>query len=359
MKWIDEFRDKTIVKALVSEIKKISKTPIRLMEVCGGHTMAIHRFGIQQLLPSTIELLSGPGCPVCVTDQRYIDHAIALARHTDVIVATFGDLIRVPGSSSSLEKERSMGADVRIFVSPVDAVDVAKENPLKKVVFLGIGFETTTPTIAMSILQAYNEDVLNYYVLSAHKIMPPAMRAIIDENIRINGYICPGHVSSISGIGIYSEFPEKYGVSAVVSGFEPIDILQSILMSVHQLESNKPRVENQYNRFVQPQGNLVAQQIVSTVFSPIDTYWRGIGMIPLSGLSLNSTFAQHIAEQNIEVDIEPLKISSGCICGDILRGLKRPTDCPLFATVCSKENPVGACMVSNEGACAAYYLYEQ
>lgn len=357
MKWIDEFRNTTIVKALVAEIAKVSKTPIRLMEVCGGHTMAIHRFGIPQLLPDTIELLSGPGCPVCVTDQRYIDHAIALARQPDIIVGTFGDLIRVPGSSSTLEKERANGADVRVFVSPVDAVELAKENPLKKIVFLGIGFETTVPPVAASLIQADKESVLNYFVLSAHKVMPPAMRAIINENIEVNGYICPGHVSAITGIGIYSEFPEKYGVSAVVSGFEPVDILQSILMSVSQLEARRPRVENQYRRFVRSEGNVVAQRIMSTVFQPEDAYWRGLGVIPESGLALNSSYIKHDAALNIVVDIEPLNIPRGCICGDILKGIKRPHDCPLFGKICTKENPVGACMVSNEGACAAYYLY--
>ncbi len=357
MKWIDEFRNKTIVKALVVELEKASITPLRLMEVCGGHTMAIHRFGIPQLLPKTIELLSGPGCPVCVTDQRFIDHAIALSRQPDIIVGTFGDLVRVPGSSSTLEKERAKGADVRVLVSPVDAVEVAKENPLKKVVFLGVGFETTAPTVAASIIQADNEGVLNYFILSAHKVMPPAMRAIINEDIGVNGYICPGHVSTITGTGIYDEFPEKYGVSAVVSGFEPIDLLQSILMSVYQLESKHPRVENQYRRFVRTEGNIMAQRIMSTVFQPTDAYWRGLGVIPKSGLSLNSSYIQHDAALNIASDIEPLNIPRGCICGDILKGLKRPPDCPLFGKICTKENPVGACMVSNEGACAAYYLY--
>jgi hydrogenase expression/formation protein HypD len=357
MKWIDEFRDKDVVKALVREIWAESKKPIRLMEVCGGHTMSIHRFGIQQLIPPTIELLSGPGCPVCVTDQSYIDHAVALARHPDVILTTFGDLIRVPGSSSTLERERAAGADVRVLLSPAEAVDIAKDNPSKKIVFLGIGFETTAPTIAASLVQADSEHVLNYYVLSAHKVMPPAMRAIIHEGIGVNGYICPGHVSAITGTSIYEEFPLKFGVSAVVSGFEPTDLLQSILMSVGQLETNSPKVEIQYSRIVNPVGNLIAQKVMSTVFDPVDAYWRGVGVIPLSGLGLNKAFSQHDAALNINVDIEPLKVFKGCICGEILKGLKRPIDCPLFRKGCSKENPVGACMVSNEGACAAYYLY--
>ncbi len=357
MKYVDEFRDKQIVDTLLAQIRKYSQKNIRLMEVCGGHTMSIHRFGIPSLLPETVTLLSGPGCPVCVTDQSYIDRAVAYSKLQDVVVATFGDLVRVPGSTSTLAKEKARGADVRMVYSPNDVLRMAKQEPHKRFIFLGIGFETTSPAIAASVKRAKAENLTNYFVYSAHKLMPPAMTALITEGIKIDGYICPGHVSVITGSSIYNDFPEKYGVSAVISGFEPVDLLQSILMSVVQLAENMPKVEIQYTRVVQPQGNLEAQAVLKEVFTPRDDLWRGLGILPASGLALSTKYENYDAQKMIEVQVEPLKVQKGCICGEILKGLRTPIECTLFKKVCNPSNPVGACMVSNEGACAAFYKY--
>jgi hydrogenase expression/formation protein HypD len=359
MKYIDEYRDKEFVLSLSKEIKKISKKPVKLMEVCGGHTMSIQKFGIPYLLPETVELISGPGCPVCVTSRSFIDKAVSYCRLEDVIITTYGDLIRVPGSSSSLEKERAKGADVRIVYSILDALEIAKENPEKKIVFLGIGFETTAPSSAAGIIKAQMAGIRNFYLFSAHKVMPPAMETLIDEGVQISGYIAPGHVSTITGESIYYGIPEKFGLGVVISGFEPVDLMESILMLVRQIENNDQKVEIQYTRAVKPEGNLRAQQMLDEVFEYGDDWWRGLGVLGRSGLKIRESYAMHDSEKNIEVEVEPLKEPKGCICGEILRGVKKPKDCKLFATICTPSNPIGSCMVSNEGTCQAYYLYNR
>lgn len=359
MKYIDEYRDREIVLKLAEEIKKASSKPIRLMEVCGGHTMSIQKYGIPYLLPENVELISGPGCPVCVTSRSYIDRAIAYSKLDDVIITTYGDLIRVPGSSSSLDKEKAKGADIRIVYSILDALMIAKEHRNKKVVFLGIGFETTAPSSAAGIIKAQMAGIRNFYVYSAHKVMPPAMETLIDEGVQIDGYIGPGHVSTITGKGIYLGIPEKFGLGVVISGFEPVDMMQSILMLVRQFENKDPKVEIQYTRAVKPEGNVKAQQMLEEVFEYRDDWWRGLGVLKNSGLKIRENYAMFDAEEQIEVEVEPLKEPKGCICGDILRGVNKPKDCKLFGTVCTPSNPVGSCMVSSEGSCAAYYLYNR
>ena len=357
MKYINEYRDKELVLKIAEKIKEISKKNISLMEVCGGHTMAIHKFGLPSLLPENIMLLSGPGCPVCVTSRKYIDQAIAYGRLDDVIITTYGDLIRVPGSISSLDNEKANGRDVRIVYSTLDALDIARQNKDKKVVFLGIGFETTAPASASAIIRAKNDNVNNFFIYSAHKIMPPAMAALIEEGVKINGYICPGHVSTITGSNIYDEIPVKYGLGCVISGFEPLDLMQSIYMLIKQLENNSPSVEIQYRRVVKKEGNLKAQELMSNVFSLRDDWWRGLGVIAKSGLGINDDHAKFDAESNFNVSVPELLEDKGCICGEILKGLKNPRDCKLFSTRCTPTDPVGACMVSSEGACQAYYRY--
>lgn len=357
MKFIDEYRDFEIVKIISKKLRKLNGHEISLMEVCGGHTMAIRRFGIPSLLPDNIKLISGPGCPVCVSGIGFIDKAIECTKIKDVIIATFGDLIRVPGSSSSLEKEKSMGADIRIVYSALEALDIAKSNKNKKVVFLGIGFETTAPGSAVAIQIAYNENISNFYLLSAHKIMPPVMEALLNDKVKIDGFICPGHVSTITGSKIYDFIPKKYKIACVVTGFEPTDIMQSIFMLAKQINNKDQKVEIQYSRTVTTQGNTKAQEIMNEVFEAQNDLWRGIGEIPKSGLKLKGKYKDFDAEQAFDLRVESVNENPNCICGDILRGLKKPTDCKLFTKVCSPENPIGACMVSSEGACHAYYKY--
>lgn len=357
MKFSTEFRDPHLVDVLVRKIRETTKRDLTLMEVCGGHTMAIHRFGIPSLLPENIHLVSGPGCPVCVSSRAFIDHAIALGRKKDIILCTYGDLIRVPGSLSSLDQEKAAGIDVRIVSSTLDALRIAREQPNKQVVFLGIGFETTAPGSAAAVAEAYNESLNNFYLLSSHKIMPPAMEALITEGVQINGYLCPGHVSTITGSAIYNFIPEKYGLACVIAGFEPLDILQSVLMLAQQIEQGKPCVEIQYKRVVRPQGNEKALALLDEVFQLEPDWWRGFGMIPASGLKLREKYATLDASKAFEVDLPPTRDDKGCICGEILKGLKKPHDCGLFGKVCTPSNPVGACMVSNEGSCAAHYRY--
>lgn len=359
MKYIDEYRDKEIVQKIVKEIERISTKPITLMEVCGGHTMSIQKFGIPSLMPSNVKLISGPGCPVCVADRTYIDRAIAYSRLDDVIVTTFGDLIRVPGSTSSLDDEKAKGADVRIVYSVLDALKIAEENPNKKVVFLGIGFETTAPGSAVGVLNAAEKNLDNFFLYTSHKIMPPAMAALIDEGVKIDGYIAPGHVSTITGSGIYEAIPEKFGLGCVISGFEPVDLLKSIYLLVKQMETEDPKVEIAYKRAVREEGNPKAMEMLYEVFELRDDWWRGFGVIPKSGLGIKEKYARFDAERMIGVEVEKTREDKGCICGEILKGLKTPKDCKLFAKACSPNNPVGACMVSNEGSCHAYYRYSR
>jgi hydrogenase expression/formation protein HypD len=357
MKYVDEFRNSELVKTLANSIRRISKKPVRIMEVCGGHTMAIHRFGIPSLLPPHIELLSGPGCPVCVTSRGFIDTVAAMARIPGVIIATYGDLVRVPGSRVSLEQEKAAGADVRIVYSTLDALEIARQNTNKKIVFPGIGFETTTPSSAVAVLEAERQNLRNFFLLSAHKTMPGAMAALLEEGIRIDGYIGPGHVSTIAGADMYRPLLEKHPISLVISGFEPVDLLQSIYMIVSQVEENRQELEIQYKRVVTPGGNLKARELVQTLFEPCDDWWRGLGIIPGSGMALRKEYTAYNASQTLPVETEPVKEPAGCLCGEILKGLKKPADCRLFVKVCTPSNPVGACMVSGEGACQAYFKY--
>jgi hydrogenase expression/formation protein HypD len=355
------FRDPRAARALVSalgEAADAASRPLTFMEVCGTHTMAIHQHGIRSLLPESIRLISGPGCPVCVTPIAYVDHALALARRTDTIVATFGDLARVPGSTGSLQDEKARGADIRIVYSPLDAVALARKNPGREVVFLGVGFETTTPTIAGAILRARELGLSNFSVLSANKTMPAPMAALTaDPDLAIDGYLCPAHVATVIGAEGFRSLAENYGIPCVITGFEPLDILQGLLMLTRQARAGEARVEIQYSRFVRPEGNAKAREIMARIFAPCDADWRGIGPIPGSGLRIRDEFADYDAARKLPVIVEPAREPAGCRCGEILKGKLAPRVCPLFGASCTPESPVGACMVSSEGACAAAYKY--
>ncbi len=357
MRYIEEYRNKEIARKILEQIKCISQKEINLMEVCGTHTVAIFRNGIKEILPPHINLISGPGCPVCVTPLRYIDEIIALSREDNFIITTFGDMMKVPGSTSTLEREKARGAEVRIVYSTLDALKIASDNPSKKVVFMGVGFETTSPTIAWAILKAEEEKIKNFLVLSAAKIMPPAMKQILEsEEVHIDGFICPGHVSAIIGSYPYNFIPSQYGIPCVISGFEPLDILQSIFRLVKQIEKKEAKVEIQYKRVVKPEGNRIALEKINKVFTLVDAEWRGIGKIPLSGLEIREEYASFNARK-LNVPVEETREIEGCRCGEVLRGVITPPECRLFKNICTPENPQGACMVSSEGTCAAYYQY--
>ena len=358
MRFITEFRRSELAEGLISQIHRQSKTSVRFMEFCGGHTVTIFRYGIRQVLPSTIEMVSGPGCPVCVTANADLDKAIALAQIPNVIITTFGDMLKVPGSHSSLQEVRANGAEVHMVYSTMDALNIAEGNPNKSVVFLGIGFETTAPTIAASILQAEGKRIKNYYVFSLHKLCPPVLRAILNSGeVKLHGLICPGHVSAIIGSYPWGFIARDYGIPCVISGFEPLDILQGIDMLVAQIENGESKVEIAYRRGVRPEGNQQALKLMEQVFEPCPAQWRGIGEVPDSGLKLREKYQHFNAELAFDIDPGPTYEPKGCICGDILRGVKTPVDCQLFGKVCTPEYPVGPCMVSSEGSCSAYYLY--
>jgi hydrogenase expression/formation protein HypD len=329
------------------------------MEVCGTHTMNIARFGIRSLLPANLRLISGPGCPVCVTPNRWIDRAIATSRAPGVILATFGDMIRVPGSASSLERESARGADVRVVASTLEAMALARENSGKRVVFAAVGFETTSPTVAVSIREAKRLGIANYFVLCGHKRMPPALDALVADGPRLDGYLCPGHVSAILGSRVYERLARVHRVGCVIAGFEPLDILHAILLLVRQVRDAEPRVENPYSRAVTPDGNVRALEAMTEVFEPCDSEWRGLGLIPESGLRIRKAFEAHDAILAVAVDVEPTREPVGCRCGEVLRGTARPTECGLFGNACTPDHPAGACMVSVEGTCAAEYRYGQ
>jgi hydrogenase expression/formation protein HypD len=358
IKHLHEYRDPELSRKIIEQIKKTSQKKVRLMEVCGTHTTSIFRNGIRSLLPETISLLSGPGCPVCVTAQNEIDAFIELAKLDDVIIATFGDLIRVPGANSSLQNEQAKGRDVRIVYSTFDAIEIAKKNPDKKVIFLGVGFETTAPTIAASILAAHGLNLNNYFVISAHKLLPPALFTLAkNPETNIDGFILPGHVSVIIGVKAYIPFYEQYRVPCVIAGFEPIDILQAILMLVKQIEDNASRLENGYKRAVTFEGNPKARSTMDAVFETADAAWRGLGGMPLSGLKIRKEYAAFDAQKVFGIKLAESKEPKGCACGEILLGLKIPPQCPLYKKTCTPIQPIGPCMVSSEGTCAAYYRY--
>lgn len=332
--------------------------PVTLMEVCGTHTMAIARSGIRQLLPPNIKLLSGPGCPVCVTSQGDIDAVIALVQQRDLILVTFGDMMRVPGTSSSLQEERSRGAEIIVAYSPLDALRIARENPGKEVVFLGIGFETTTPGMAVTLEEACAQGLENFSVFSLHKVVPPALELIFsDPAVQVDGLICPGHVSAVIGVEPYQILAQKYHQPCVITGFETLDILEGIYMLLQQCRKDEARVEIQYRRVVKPEGNLIAQETIEKVFEAVPARWRGLGVIPGSGLSLREEYAHMDARNKFNVPEMPEVPIKGCSCGEVLMGKMTPPECSLFGRCCTPLQPVGPCMVSHEGSCAAWYRY--
>ncbi|PID72399.1 MAG: hydrogenase formation protein HypD [Desulfobulbus propionicus] len=358
MKCADEFRSRTVTAPLIEKLHTSISEPVRIMEVCGTHTMSIFRHGIRSLLPEGITLLSGPGCPVCVTPASHIDTFIQAAELPDVVVATFGDLIRVPGSSHSLAQMRSKGAQVEIVYSPMDALQMAVKQPEKNVLFPAIGFETTAPTIAATILQADKLGLTNFFIISAGKTMPRPLDLLMsDPELKVDGLLCPGHVSAIIGAAAYHPLVEKYGLSCAVAGFEPSDILAGILSIVLQFNAKNPTVDNCYTRAVTDHGNERAKQLINQVFEPVDSEWRGLGILPGSGLQLRQQYQQFDGIQAFAITTKPVAEPKGCKCGEILKGLVLPPDCPLYGTRCTPMHPVGPCMVSSEGTCAAYHRY--
>ena len=360
MKYLDEYRDEKIAHALAQEIRQRVTRPWVLMEICGGQTHTIMRYGIDELLPKTVELVHGPGCPVCVTPLETIDKALELAACPDVTVVSYGDMLRVPGSSSDLFHAKANGSDVRVVYSPLEALKIARTNPSRKVVFLAIGFETTAPPNAMAVWQAQREGLNNFLVLASHVLVPPAIRLLLGSpDNRVQGFIAPGHVCTVVGYRQYEELVREFRVPIVVGGFEPVDLLEAILMLVLQLERGQALTENQYVRSVTRDGNITAQQIVETVFEVCDQKWRGIGTIPQSGLRIRPEFSAHDAERIFGMSKIEVEEPAECISAQVLKGLKKPPDCPVFANRCTPENPLGAPMVSAEGACAAYYRYRR
>jgi hydrogenase expression/formation protein HypD len=360
MKYIDEYRNPELAKELLGKIAARVTRPWVIMEICGGQTHSIVRNGIDRLLPSQVELVHGPGCPVCVTPLELIDKAIMLASRPDVIMTSFGDMLRVPGSKKDLFMAKSEGGDVRIVYSPLDALAVARANPDKQVVFFAVGFETTAPNTAMTVYQAYREGLKNFSLLVSHVLVPPAMTALLESpHNRVQAYLAAGHVCAVMGWRQYEPISEKYRVPVVVTGFEPVDLLQGILSTVTQLETGEARVENQYPRVVKREGNIPAQEAVDRVFEVTDRAWRGIGVIPKSGLRLKPSYTQFDAEKRFELEEISVSESPDCISGLVLQGLKKPYECGAFGTRCTPMTPLGATMVSSEGACAAYYAYHR
>lgn len=352
------FKDPKLARGLLETIHRLAPEHATLMEVCGTHTVAIARNGIRDLMPEGLRLASGPGCPVCVTCNRDIDTVIALARIPNVTITTFGDMTRVPGSTSSLLAEQAAGRSVEIVYSPLDALAFAKAHPEREVVFVGVGFETTTPLVAMAIKRAKAMGLSNFTVFAAHKNMPGALELLVgDPTLELDALILPGHVSTIIGAEPYRFLAEKYGIPGVITGFEPVDVLQGIAMLVRQLHEGRAEIEIAYARGVMPEGNPVALAAIDEVFETCTATWRGLGDIPGSGYRIRDEFANFDAVRRFEPDVEPTRDPKGCRCGDVLRARIAPNECPLFRTVCTPENPVGPCMVSSEGSCAAYYRY--
>ena len=350
--------EEKLASRLLQEIKGLADHPLRLMEVCGTHTIAIFRSGIRSVLTDAVDLISGPGCPVCVTPAGEIDRAIALSRRQEVILATFGDLMRVPGSSSSLQQERAEGSAIRVILSPLDAVQIAQENPDRTVVFFAVGFETTSPAIAATVKEAQRQGCANFYLLSCQRLVPPALRALLSAGkVNIDGFILPGHVSVIIGKAPYLFVADEFGIPGVITGFEPLDILEGIYMLLRQKKEGRAGIEIQYSRAVKEEGNQLAREIMGEVFVPADACWRGLGWISQSGLILREEFAAMDAARAFDLPYVEASDPQGCLCSEVLQGLRRPPDCPLFGTRCTPVEPVGACMVSSEGNCAAYYKY--
>lgn len=355
---LSKFKDPALAKGLIKSIQKLAPEQATLMEVCGTHTVAIARNGLRTMMPEGTRLASGPGCPVCVTSNKDIDTVIALSRVPGVTIATFGDMTRVPGSTSSLLKEQAGGRDISIVYSPLDALKLAQENPDQQIVFVGVGFETTTPLVAMAIKRAHALGLKNFSVFVAHKNMPGALETIVaDPALKVDALILPGHVSTIIGVKPYQFLAEKYGIPGVITGFEPVDVLQGIAMIMRQLHEGRAEIEIAYKRGVMPEGNPVALAAIEEVFTTVDATWRGLGVIPASGYAIRPEFKAYDAVSRFSPDVEPTQEPKGCRCGDVLRGMMAPNECPLFRKVCTPENPVGPCMVSSEGSCAAYFRY--
>ena len=360
MKHMDEYRDPKLAQAIVAEIRRRVTRPWVLMEICGGQTHTLMRYGIEDLLPQEIELVHGPGCPVCVTPLELVDKAVAIASRPDVIFVSYGDMLRVPGSESDLFQVKAAGGDVRIAYSPMDAVELARRNPDREVVFFAVGFETTAPANAMSVWQARREGLNNFSILVSHVLVPPAIRLLLDSpDSRVQGFIAPGHVCAVMGYREYEDLAHRYQVPFVVTGFEPLDLLEGIRMLVCQLEEGRAEVENQYVRSVTREGNSPARQRMLDVFEVADRKWRGIGEIAESGLRLRPEYAAYDAERKFGVAAKHADESPDCIAALVLQGLKKPVDCPAFGNGCTPEMPLGAPMVSSEGACAAFYRYRR
>ncbi len=358
MRCADEFRSRDLTAPLVEELRRCLQRPVRLMEVCGTHTMSIFRHGIRSLLPEGITLLSGPGCPVCVTPAGHIDAFVAAARMPRVTVATFGDLIRVPGSDGSLGSARADGGRVEIVYSPMDALELARQEAERMVLFPAIGFETTAPAIAATVLAAERLNLDNFLVIAAHKTMPQALEALMgDPALEVDGLLCPGHVSAIIGASAYRPLAQRFGLACAVAGFEPADILAGLLSLVRQINEGRPRVDNCYPRVVTDAGNRRAQDLIAAVFEPADSEWRGLGMIAGSGLVLRERYRRFDGLARLGITVKPTREPKGCRCGEILQGRLLPPDCPLYGTACTPLRPVGPCMVSGEGTCAAYHRY--
>jgi hydrogenase expression/formation protein HypD len=358
LRYVDEFRDPTMARRLVDQVARTSHKPVQLMEFCGGHTHAIFKMGLRQVLPEHVQLRSGPGCPVCVTAAADLERAIALARMPGVILTTYGDMVRVPGSQGSLQEARAEGADVRIVYSTLDALEIARQNPERAIVFLGVGFETTAPTTAAALLQAEQENLANFYVLCLHKLTPPATRAILNAGeVRLDGVIGPGHVTTVIGADAWRFLPDEYGISCVVAGFEPLDILRGVAALIELHEEGTAAVRNVYGRSVRAEGNKVALEMMDRVFQVSTAEWRGFGPVPDSGFALHDAYAHRDAARAFPVQVPPAEEPKGCRCGEVLRGVLEPPECALFRKVCSPRAPVGPCMVSSEGTCAAHYRY--
>ncbi len=358
MRFVDEYRGESEAQALFAALRRDSHSPWNLMEVCGGQTHTLMRSGIDRLLPASIGLIHGPGCPVCVTPLELIDQALAIARRPEVIFTSFGDMLRVPGSTTDLLAVKSAGGDVRMVYSPLDAVKLARDNPDREVVFFAVGFETTAPPNAMAVWQAQRLGLANFSILTSHVLVPPAMEAILSSpDCRVNGFLAAGHVCAVMGYWEYEPIAEKYRVPIVVTGFEPLDLLQGIHMAVKALEEGRWGVENQYVRAVTRDGNPAAQKLVAEVFEVCDRKWRGIGTIPASGLRLRAEFRAQDAERKFDVGGISAEESPLCIAGQVLQGIRKPNECPAFGKQCNPERPLGAPMVSSEGACSAYYRY--
>ena len=358
MNYVDEFVKEGLVENILKKIRSAAIRDIKIMEVCGTHTMAIMKYGIKDLLPQNIKLISGPGCPVCVTSQGYIDTAIELSYEDNIIIATFGDMMKVPGTNSSLKIEKALGRDIRVVYSPIQSLEIAKQNPEKEIVFLGIGFETTAPIIALSIYKAKNENINNYFVLNSIKTMPNIIqKLIVNKNVNIDGFILPGHVASIIGHKPFCFIGKEYNIPAVITGFEPLDILYALYQVVRDVKYGKCKVENLYSKVVEYEGSRKAKEIINKVFIPSDSNWRGLGNIENTGLKIREGYKEFDAEKNFKIVIKEQLAQTQCICGDILKGVKDPLECKMFSKICSPSNPLGPCMVSLEGACAVYYKY--